>query len=224
MIERTHRPVDERRREVFLQVLRDTGSVSAACAAATPHSDGGRETRPGYRSFLDLMKRDPDFAAEVEEAKNHALGMVERTIADRAFNPEQLPIFHRGELVGYREDRRDANVLLLRLAERLSDEWSPKKHVKGEVEHRHAHAVFMLEIGHLELLTADERERFLSLLSLIEERSGEPERLPAGRPDDRSHLLPGHVVAGADVDRRPDPNNDHRAGAHDGRGVEQDVS
>ena len=69
------RPLDDRRKAIFLRVLAETGSVSAASAAATPHSDGGKEAyRAGYRTFLDETRRDPDFAQAVAEAKQHALG------------------------------------------------------------------------------------------------------------------------------------------------------
>ena len=49
-------PIDDHRRAVFLDVLRRTGSMAAAAAAATPRTDGGKENRAGYRSFLDEMK------------------------------------------------------------------------------------------------------------------------------------------------------------------------
>lgn len=211
----THRPIDRRRQDVFLDVLRQTGSISGAAAAATPHGEGDR---PGYRSFLDLMKRDPEFAREVEEAKNHALGRVEQEISRRAFTPDERPIFAKdGTLLGVHRDHRNANQMLLRLAERLSDDWSPKKHVTGEVEHKHlhAHAVFQLELEHLELLHPDERERFVSLLSLIEERSREPERLPEGGAAATHHRLPGPEVARPLPARPADPADDDRAGGND---------
>ena len=169
----SRRRLDERRREVFLETLRRTGSVSAASAAATPHSDGGKENRAGYRTFLDEIKRRPEFAQQVEEAKQHALGLVEETIARRAMTPEKTPIFQKGELVGYRESYRDANQLLLRLAERLSPEaWASKKHIKGEVEHRHEHRVgivmFRVEAEDVMLLDDEsERELLIELLSKI---------------------------------------------------------
>lgn len=175
-------PIDERRRAVFLKVLAETGSVTAAAAAATPHSDGGKENRAGYRSFLDLMKRDVEFAAAVDEAKTAALGRVEQAIADRAFAPEQTPIFSRGELVGYRESYRDANTLLLRLAETLApDRWSPRKQLKGEVQHSHQHRhehgiVFALAPEHVLLLGKDEQELLLGLLEQLRTRLEAQER------------------------------------------------
>ena len=146
--------------------------MAAACSACTPHSDN-KEGRPGHRTIIDAIRRDPEFASQVEEAKQHALGLVEETIARRAMTPEKTPIFQKGELVGYRESYRDANQLLLRLAERLSPEaWASKKHIKGEVEHRHDHRVgilmFRVEAEDVMLLDDEsERELLIELLSKI---------------------------------------------------------
>jgi len=155
----------DERKEVFLQVRRQTGSIRAA-AAASPHA--AERDRPGYETFRDAINHDSEFAAQVAEAKNAALGKVEQAIAERAFSPEETPIFSKGEVVGYRRSYRDANNLLLRLAERLSDDWAPKKNVKGEVEHK---AVFGLTTQHLDMLNEPEREQLLGLLETIEQRS-----------------------------------------------------
>ena len=38
-------------------------------AAASPHTDGGNGQRPGYETFRDLWKRDPEFALAVEQTR-----------------------------------------------------------------------------------------------------------------------------------------------------------
>ncbi len=91
--------------------------------------------------------------------------------------------------MGYRESYRDANQLLLRLAERLSPEaWASKKHIKGEVRHEHDHRhafEFTLRAKHVLLLPEDKREQFIEAVETITERSKENEddgrrTLPAG--------------------------------------------
>ena len=77
MSRREVRKITQARKDVFLSVLGETGSRAAAAAAASPHTDGGNGQRPGYETFRDLWKRDPEFALAVEQAEAKALGRVE---------------------------------------------------------------------------------------------------------------------------------------------------
>ena len=85
MSRREVRKVTEARKEIFLRVLGETGSRAAAAAAASPHTDGGKGLRPGYETFRDLCKRDPEFALAVEQTRwllggqSTAYGAVGRT-------------------------------------------------------------------------------------------------------------------------------------------------
>lgn len=169
-----HQPMSEDRRRVFLEALANSGSMQAAAAAASPHCSG---RRPGYETFRDLMRNDPAFAEAVVEAKQRALGRVEQEITRRAFKPDERPIFGKdGTLLGVQTDHRNANTLLLRLAEKLDPEsWAPKKHVKGEVDHKHDHqhshaVMFALEARHVLLLDEDDQHSLMSLLAKLRER------------------------------------------------------
>jgi hypothetical protein len=165
----------EERRRVFLKVLAETGSRSAAAAAASPHLDGGSGDRPGYESFRDLWKRDPEFLLEVQSAETQALGRVESEIARRAFAPDERPIFDRqGNKIGVQVDSRPANQLLLRLAERLAPgTWAQRKHheIEGKIAHDHQHsvAVATLEPADVLLLEPDEQDELLRLVGKIAE-------------------------------------------------------
>ena len=102
MSRREARKVTEARKEIFLHVLGETGSRTAAAAAASPHTDGGTGQRPGYERFRDLWKRDPEFALAVEQAEAKALGRVEAEIVNRAFTLDERPIFDRqGKRIGW---------------------------------------------------------------------------------------------------------------------------
>ena len=180
----TRQPVDDRRKEVYLEVLRKTGSKAAAAAAASPHADPNAR-RPGFASFRDLIRKDPEFAEQVADAKQFALGLVERTIAERALTPERRPIFVKGELVDWVEDRRSADKLLLAVARRLDPgAWSEKSEVKvdGQVRHEHAH-MFALEARHVLLLDDGDRETLVALLGKmgdkLEETNDGRRALPA---------------------------------------------
>lgn len=185
-------PIDDRRRAVFLKVLSETGSMVAAAAAASPHLDQNRtHARPGYESFRDLIRRDPEFSERVQEAKTSALGRVEEEISRRAFTPDERPIFGKdGALLGVQTDHRNANGMLLRLAERLDPTWAPRKHheVQGKVAHEHVHDhryVFELRSEHVLLLEEEDRSLLLDLLDKIHLRltnDDERRQLPAPPP------------------------------------------
>ncbi len=163
----------EERRQVFLKVLAETGSRSAAAAAASPHLDGGDGDRPGYESFRDLWKRDPEFALEVQRAELQALGRVESEIHKRAFTIDERPIFDRqGNKIGVQTDSRPANQMLLRLAERLAPgTWAQRKHheIEGKIDHQHSISVATLEPADVLLLDPDEQHELLRLVAKIDE-------------------------------------------------------
>ena len=165
----------QERRQVFLKVLAETGSRSAAAAAASPHLDGGSGDRPGYESFRDLWNRDPEFLLQVQRAETQALGRVESEIARRAFQLDERPIFDRqGNKIGVQTDSRPANQMLLRLAERLAPgTWSQRKHheIDGKISHDHQHSasVATLEPTDVLLLEPDEQDELLRLVGKFAE-------------------------------------------------------
>ena len=194
MSRREVRKVTEARKEIFLRVLGETGSRAAAAAAASPHTDGGNGQRPGYETFRDLWKRDPEFALAVEQAEAKALGRVEAEIVNRAFTLDERPIFDRqGKRIGTQKSSNASNQMLLRLAERLAPEtWArrSKTELQGHLVHHEGASVSIavLEPTDVLLLTEDELDQLLELIGKIEQRKSEvidvqPERLSAGRSD-----------------------------------------
>jgi hypothetical protein len=177
------RKVTEARRDVFIRVLRETGSRAAAATAASPHTDGGKGGRPGYETFRDLRKRDPEFALAVERAETEALGRVEAEIVNRAFTLDERPIFDRaGQKIGTQKDSRSANQMLLRLAEKLAPEtWARRN--KTEVEGRLVHqtvastSIAVLEPADVLLLSEVEQDQLLDLIGKIEQRKTNPEAI-----------------------------------------------
>ena len=194
MSRREVRKVTEARKEIFLRVLGETGSRAAAAAAASPHTDGGNGQRPGYETFRDLWKRDPEFALAVEQAEAKALGRVEAEIVNRAFTLDERPIFDRqGKRIGTQKSSNASNQMLLRLAERLAPEtWArrSKTEVQGHLVHHEGASVSIavLEPTDVLLLAEDEQDQLLELIGKIEQRKSvvidvQPERLSAGRSD-----------------------------------------
>jgi len=164
-------PIDERRKQLFLDELQLTGSVTAAARAASPHTVGHDG---GLSGFTSLAQRDADFAASMEAAKERALGAVEKEIHRRAMHPPRRPIWHRGEVVGEYEDRSSSDRLLLRLAEKLNpDDWAPSSCVQTEVDIRGV----MLAICPEDVLRLEPEEQatFVGLLDRIAALRGEEE-------------------------------------------------
>lgn len=173
---RSQRRVTEKRKAEFLRVLRATGSPAAAARAATPWST---RRRGGYNTFLDLRKRDPEFARAWDEAMAEMIGSVEAEVVKRAMNPVLRPVYSKGELVDHVAEYD--NKLLLRLAEKLNPaDWIPSQRVQhsGTVTHQHGHLVLAVE--DLMLLEEDQRDLLVGLLQVIAERKPEhePEAVP----------------------------------------------
>lgn len=180
-------PHIRRRWDVFIKVFRDTGSVAAACAAASPHLPQPKDPGhgPGYRTFIDWMRRFPSLAAEFEEAKFHALGLVEKAIAERSMTPERVPVFSRGVLVGERIVWRDANALLLRRAARLDpNAWAPKQQSDVRIEHTNAPGEFAVALTPEDvlLLPPEQRMQFVEMLTEIRNRKEKQRELIDTQP------------------------------------------
>jgi hypothetical protein len=165
--------ITQARKDKFLEVLSDTGSIVAAARAASPHSKRGART-----TFEELADRDPEFRAQWENAINASLAKVETEVMRRAMTPTKRPIFSRGELVG-EEDVYD-NKLLLALARKMSPEWRESKNlnVEGSVDHRHAHAHLSLSLDDIQLLPPARANLLLDLLGELADLRPEPGREP----------------------------------------------
>lgn len=170
-------PITDERRTIFLDTLRSTGSFSAAARAASPHALDRHGAHSGFRG---LMERDPEFAAQVEQARHDALGAVEAEIHRRAFEPPRRPVFSRGEVVGDWEDRGSSDRLLLRLAEKLDPEgWAPQSRIKSEVDVNVRGVMLAIRPQDVLLLPTDEQQTFVQLLGRIADLRGEPEAVVA---------------------------------------------
>lgn len=159
------------RRQTFLKVLSETGSFAAASRAASPHS---KDRHGAASTFKQLMQRDPEFNADVEEARSQALGRLEAECVRRAVEGVQRPIYQRGELVGHEQVHSDG---LLMFALRALDpaKYNEKRQVevKGDVTHR----VVGLLISPQDLLSLnkDDRSDLERILEKIADARGEKE-------------------------------------------------
>lgn len=176
-----HCPVTEERKRVFLDVLARTGIFTWAARAASPHSEG---KRPGLSSFTDLVKRDPEFAAQVEEAKAEANALLEKTAYDRAVEGVPEPVFQKGIQAKDADGnpafiRRYSDPLLLRLLERRQpNEWTPNRRIEhsGSIDHGASAGFATITAGDLECLSARQQQNLAEVLRAIKKhRGGESE-------------------------------------------------
>ncbi|MBC6952975.1 MAG: hypothetical protein DYG93_13130 [Leptolyngbya sp. PLA2] len=193
-------PIDAERRATYLRVLSETGSHVEAARCATPH--GTSATKPGYTAFMRLRRTDPEFAQACEDARAVALAAIESEIKRRAFNPPQRPVFDDGRVVGWVEDRRSSDNLLLRLAERIEPEWAQRRshEVSGRIDHTHAAAAhpfaFVLTPENIALLPADRRDALVDILS---ELADAVEARDAGERPALASLPPARVLPPAEA-------------------------
>ena len=156
-------PITDERKQVYLEVLARTGSLCGAAAAATPHGSG---RKAGVSSFRDLARRDAQFAWDVQEARNDALGRVENAIAQRAIDGVQRPIFQKGVLAGFETVYSDH--LLLKLAQRLDpDSWTDRRKVEFSGQVQHAHVMLSITASDVLCLPEADQETFVNLLQKI---------------------------------------------------------
>ena len=176
-----HLPIDADRRRIFLDHLAKGASLVTAARAASPHCTGHDF---GLGGFTALARRDPEFAAEMEQAQLAALGEVEDEIRRRAMNPPTRPVWHKGELVGHYEDRSSSDRLLVRLAERLDpDHWAPQSKIKSEVDVVVRGAMLAIQPHDVMLLDDADQEAFVRLLTKIADRREDPNLVSLGRTE-----------------------------------------
>lgn len=167
-----HRSVTDERIDTYLRVLEATGSEYEAAAAASPHCVGeeGRG-RPGWTTFRDLEKNDPEFAQRKHAAMIAFLGRGEAAVAKRAFEPTVRESYNRkGELVGREVRWADADKLLLRLLARHDPRWREGRslQVDGQIAHTSDNAFGVtLTATDVLLLSPERRALFVELLTEI---------------------------------------------------------
>lgn len=83
------RPIGERKRQKFLETLRQTGQVREAVKAAKACDS----------TFYMIRQREPDFAAAWEEALQIGLDRLQDEAIRRAIDGSEEPVFYKGQQV-----------------------------------------------------------------------------------------------------------------------------
>ena len=161
------------RKKAFLAALRKTGSVLRAASIATPWAQGAQR---GAQTFRDERIRDPEFAAAWDAALEAVLGSVEEEIVRRAMEVPKRPVWERGEVRGWVEDRAASDRLLLRLAAKLDPTWRERTAVDQNVSV--AGAVLTIRPVDVMLLQAPDQTVLLGLLEKIADAKGQRNDVP----------------------------------------------
>lgn len=127
-------PITEARRRTFLRVLAQTGIMVWAARAASPHSQDARGSISGFRS---LMARDPDFAAEVQEAREEADALLEHTAWLRAVQGVDKKLFQRGVQVVDAEGNPGVETVY---SDKLLEMMLAARDRRFARQHRHEHS------------------------------------------------------------------------------------
>ncbi len=103
----------------FLTAFAEVGTVTAACLTSGV----------GRRTIYDWIEHDERFARDFDEARQTAADVLEAECRRRADEGVAEPIYHHGEIVGYRQRYSDICLLALLSAYR------PER-----FKHRHEHS------------------------------------------------------------------------------------
>ena len=100
---------------MFLALVGETGSVSAACATMNI----------GRSAIYDWKADDSDFAARLEAAQDRGTDWLEDQAVRRAAHGMDEPVFYKGKIVGYIKRYSDT-LLMFTLKGRRPERWKER--------------------------------------------------------------------------------------------------
>ena len=125
--------ITEARKALFLKVLARTGIMQWAARAASPHARSKKGSISGFRS---LMARDPNFAAQVQEARDEADALLEHTAWLRAVEGVDVKQFQKGVQVVDAEGNPGYQTVY---SDRLLETLLQARDKRFARQHRHEH-------------------------------------------------------------------------------------
>ncbi len=92
------KPITQRQRIIFLDVLRTTGNISASARAANISA----------RSAHSLKAQDAEFSQEWDHAKDESIDELEAVLRKRAIEGVEKPIYYAGKECGIQRSYSDS--------------------------------------------------------------------------------------------------------------------
>ena len=171
-------PITEARKAIFLKVLAQTGIMVWAARAASPHSQDHKGAISGFRS---LMARDPDFAAEVQEARDEADALLEHTAWLRAVEGVDVKQFQKGVQVVDAEGNPGYQTVY---SDRLLETLLQARDKRFARQHKHEHSgtiqhsstsILQISPEDMDALSIEHREQLTPILIAMQaNRKGQP--------------------------------------------------
>lgn len=174
-------PLGTERKQAFLKVLAQTGSFSAAARAASPHTPTG-----ALGTFSDEAKREPKFAAAIEEAKQAYASVVLAELHRRSVEGYDEPVFSGKGFRSVDHDGRPASVRkysdrLMEVALRNSYIFgstfaqNSKVEMDGKITHQSTTPQLTITESEIHRLSSDQRRALIPILRSIAELKKTPE-------------------------------------------------
>ena len=164
-------PINEARKNTFLKVLAKTGIMVWAARAASPHSQDHKGAISGFRS---LMARSPDFAAQVQEARDEADALLEHTAWLRAVEGVAVKQFQKGIQVVDAEGNPGYQTVY---SDRLLETLLQARDKRFARQHRHEHtghiqhsstSILQLATEDMDALSLEHREQLTVILIQVQ--------------------------------------------------------
>ena len=156
-------------RRVFLDAFAQCGNVHAAMRAVAPPGHSGNASY-----VFDLIKRDPQFKAAFDEARQQAAGRLVETLNRLAAEGNLEPVYQKGEKVG---EVRKYNSKMMELALRSRTlfpdrDYAASSVVDSTVHHDRDNAL-VLQAVEVMSLTPALRADLARVLTAISQRRAE---------------------------------------------------
>jgi len=203
---RTHVRWDDRTKDLFLERLKTHGGIVAAALRdiyQLPNNE--KNQAPGVNVYYGIIKRDPEFAARVEQTLDEIRGEVEAEIHRRGVKGWDEPVYQKGERALDHDGspasiRKYSDFLLIARARALMPEKYGNK-TTVDVNHNISHQHLVLTLHPSDLLYLDEHERVTLHRYMTKIRNGK-KREALGEAGDDVRPLPNPAKM---IDITPEP-------------------
>lgn len=125
---------DDRNKKPWCDIRKDKAAYIAfimGYAECGTYAGAAREAHIPVSQVHDRLKDWPEFAQDVETAREYYVASLHKHVHDRAVNGVEEPVYYRGKVVGHVTKRSDQ--LLMFLMKRHDAAFKEKQHIETSV-------------------------------------------------------------------------------------------